>query len=120
VPTLRGEGGLEAGPEGVPQVGEPQEKELCAGPPAALDYVDGSGGGGAVLPGGLRVGSPVTACHQHTHTQNVQSHFSRCQLLCRHIWAMRGLRRLETNERLNPIKDGGGGLKVPAYCLYAF
>jgi hypothetical protein len=53
VPTLWGEGGLGAGPEGVPQVGEPQKKELCAGPPTALGYVNGSGGGGAVLPGGL-------------------------------------------------------------------
>jgi hypothetical protein len=69
VPTLwGGGGGFGACPEGVPQVGEPQEKELCAGPPAALGYVDGSGGGGTVLLGGLRVGLTVTACHQHTHT----------------------------------------------------
>jgi hypothetical protein len=33
VPTLwGGGGGLAAHPEGMPQVGEPQEKELCAGP----------------------------------------------------------------------------------------
>jgi hypothetical protein len=59
---LWGGGGLGARPEGVPQVGEPQEKELCAIPPAALGYVNGSGEGGAVLPGGLRLGSPVTIC----------------------------------------------------------
>jgi hypothetical protein len=65
-------GGLGSRPEGVPRVGETQEKELCAGPPAALCYVDGSGGGGTVLPGGLRLGSPVTVCrltHTHTHTK---------------------------------------------------
>jgi hypothetical protein len=48
-----GGGGLGARPEGMPQVREPQEKELCAGPPAALGYVDGLGGGGTVLPEGL-------------------------------------------------------------------
>jgi hypothetical protein len=53
VPTLWGGGGLGARSEGVPRVGEPQEKELCAGPSAALGYVDGSGGGNTVLPGGL-------------------------------------------------------------------
>ena len=57
-----GGGGLGARPEDVPRVGEPQEKELCADFPAALGYVDGSGGGGAVLPGGLQLGSPVTVC----------------------------------------------------------
>jgi hypothetical protein len=31
-----GGGGLGAHPEDVPQVGEPQEKELCAGPPPLL------------------------------------------------------------------------------------
>jgi hypothetical protein len=43
--------------------------------PAAFGYVDRSGGGGAVLPGDLRFGSPVTVCHhtrththKHTHT----------------------------------------------------
>jgi hypothetical protein len=54
VPRLwGGEGRLGALPEGVPQVGEPQEKELCAGPPTAPGYVNGLGGGGMVLPGGL-------------------------------------------------------------------
>jgi hypothetical protein len=54
VPTLwGGGGGLGARPEVVPRVGEPQEKELYAGPPAPLGYVDESGGGGAVFPGGL-------------------------------------------------------------------
>jgi hypothetical protein len=53
-----GGGGLGARPEGMPRVGESQEKDLCAGPPAALDYVDRSGGGGTVFPGGLRVGAP--------------------------------------------------------------
>jgi hypothetical protein len=52
---------LGACPEDVPGVREPEEKALCAGLPAALDYDDGSGGCGAVLPGGLRLGSPVTA-----------------------------------------------------------
>jgi hypothetical protein len=64
------------------------------------------------------VGSPVTACYQHTHThtRNVRSHLFRCQLICRRIWAMRGLSKLETNERLNPIKEGReGGLKVPYF-----
>jgi hypothetical protein len=69
MPTLwGGEGRLGAHPEGVPPVGEPQEKELCAGPPAALGYVNRSGGGGTVFPGGLRVGPSVTVCRQHTHT----------------------------------------------------
>jgi hypothetical protein len=69
LPMLWGEGGgLGARPEGVPRAGEPQEKELCAGPPAALGYVDGSGGCGSVLPGGLRVGAPVTDCRSTTTT----------------------------------------------------
>jgi hypothetical protein len=38
----------------------PGEGTLCRSP-AALGYVDGSAGGGAVLPGGLRVVSPMTA-----------------------------------------------------------
>jgi hypothetical protein len=66
-----GGGGLGARPEGVPRVGEPQEKELCAGPPAALGYVDGSGGGGTVLPGGLRLGSPATVCHLNIQTNKL-------------------------------------------------
>jgi hypothetical protein len=67
--TLWGGGrGLGAHPDGMPQVGEPQEKELCAGPPAALSYVDGLGRNGTVLQGGLQLGSPVTVCcHTHTH-----------------------------------------------------
>jgi hypothetical protein len=48
-----GGGGFAARPEGVPRVGEPQEKELCAGPPATLGYVDGPGGGSEVFSGGL-------------------------------------------------------------------
>jgi hypothetical protein len=60
VPTLWGGGGLGARPEDVPRAGELQEKELCAGPPAALGHIDGSGGGGSVLPGGLQMGAPVT------------------------------------------------------------
>jgi hypothetical protein len=63
-----GGGGLGARPESVPRVGEPQEKELCAGPPAAFGYFDGSGGGATVLPGGLQVGPSVTVSRQHTHT----------------------------------------------------
>jgi hypothetical protein len=52
-----------------PELKSPQEKELCAAPPAALGYVDRSGGGGAVLPGDLRVGAPVTVCRQQTNKQ---------------------------------------------------
>jgi hypothetical protein len=68
VPTLWGGRGLGARPEGVPRVEVPQEKELCAGPSAAFGYDDGSGGGGAVLPGGLQVGSLVTVCRSTTTT----------------------------------------------------
>jgi hypothetical protein len=40
MPTLwGGGGGLRARPEGMPRVGEPKEKELCAGPSAPLGYV---------------------------------------------------------------------------------
>jgi hypothetical protein len=65
MPTLwGGGGGLGARPEGMPQAGETQEKELYVDPPTALS---------TVLPGGLRVGPPMTACrqHKHTHTQGV-------------------------------------------------
>jgi hypothetical protein len=55
-----GGGGLGAHPVGVPRVGEPHEKELCAGSPAALSHVGGPDKNGAVFPGGLQLGSPVT------------------------------------------------------------
>jgi hypothetical protein len=72
VPTLWGAGvRLEARHEGVSRVGEPQEKELSASPSAALSYVDGSGGRGAVLPGGLRMESPTTVCRSTTTSQPV-------------------------------------------------
>jgi hypothetical protein len=70
VPTSWRGGGLGARPEGMPRVGEPQEKEHCVGPPAALGYGDGSSRGGAVLPGGLQVGSPVTVCRSTTTTSS--------------------------------------------------
>jgi hypothetical protein len=60
--TLRahmGRRGLGACPEGVSQVGEPQKKELCAGPVAAPGHNDGQDGNGAVFPGGLQLQSPV-------------------------------------------------------------
>ena len=44
----------------MPQVREPYEKELCAGPLVTLGYGDGSSGDGAVLSGGLKLGSPAT------------------------------------------------------------
>ena len=72
MPTLwGGGGGLGARPEDVPRVGEPQEKELCAGPPAPLGYVDGSGGGGAVFPGGLRM-APVSRVPLNKQTNKPQ------------------------------------------------
>ena len=70
MPTLwGGGGGLGARPEDVPRVGEPQEKELCAGPPAPLGYVDGSGGGGTVFPGGLRM-APVSRVPLNNNNNN--------------------------------------------------
>jgi hypothetical protein len=60
VPTLCGERGLGAHPEGMPRVGEPQEKELCADPPAAFGHDNEPGGSGAVFSGGLRLGFPAT------------------------------------------------------------
>jgi hypothetical protein len=69
VPTLSGEGGeLGARPEDMPGVGEPKEKELCAGPPAPLGHDDGPCRCGMVLPGGLRLGSPTTAAPLTTTT----------------------------------------------------
>jgi hypothetical protein len=70
--------------EHILRVGEPQEKELCASPPAALGYVHGSGRGGTVLPGGLLLGSPVTVCRQHTHTH--RPHLSRLPYHCA-LWS---------------------------------
>jgi hypothetical protein len=63
---------LEYAPRACPKL-EPQEKELCAGPPAAFGFSNGSGGGGAVLPGGLRVGSPVTVCRSTTTTTTTKT-----------------------------------------------
>jgi hypothetical protein len=40
-------------------LGEPEETELCAGPPAAFRYDNGPGRCGMVLPGGLQLGPPV-------------------------------------------------------------
>jgi hypothetical protein len=54
-------GGLGAHPEDVPIIREPEEKELCAGPSVALGHDDGTGRCGAVLPGGLQLGSPASA-----------------------------------------------------------
>jgi hypothetical protein len=70
VPTLWGGGGrLGARPEGVPRAGEPQEKEICAGPPAALGYVDGSGGGGSV--NGPRDRSPLNNNNNNNNNDDV-------------------------------------------------
>jgi hypothetical protein len=70
LPMLWGGGsGLGARPEGVPRVGEPQEKELYAGPAAALGHDDRPGGNGTVFPGGLRLGSPVIV-RCYTNKQN--------------------------------------------------
>jgi hypothetical protein len=79
VPTLLGGAGLGARPEGVPQVGEPQEKTNCASPPAALAYVNRLGGDGAVFPGGLQLGSPMTVCcHTRTTTTTSTTHPGHC------------------------------------------
>jgi hypothetical protein len=64
-----GEEDLEHVLKGIPRAGEPQEKELCAGPLAALGYVDGSGGGGTVLPGGLRM-APVSRVPLNNNNNN--------------------------------------------------
>jgi hypothetical protein len=80
--------GLGAHPEGVPQVGEPQEKELCVGPPAALGYVDGSGGGGTVFPGGLRL-SPVSRVPLNNNNNNNDS----CKILMMENKVTLGLRQ---------------------------
>jgi hypothetical protein len=60
MPTLWGGGGLGACPENVPGIGEPKEKELCAGSPALLDHDDEPSGCGAVLQGGLQLGPPAS------------------------------------------------------------
>jgi hypothetical protein len=65
---LWGGGGLRAPPEGVPGVGEPEEKKLCAGHTAALGHDVGPGGCGTVLPGGLQLGYPATAAALTTTT----------------------------------------------------
>jgi hypothetical protein len=45
----------------MPGFEEPEDKELCAGPVAALSHNDGPGGCGAVLLGGLQFGPSATA-----------------------------------------------------------
>jgi hypothetical protein len=76
VPMLwGGGGGLGACPEGVPRAGEPQEKELCAGPPAALGYIGGSGGGGMVFPGGLSM-APVSLSPHNNNNNNNNNNFN--------------------------------------------
>jgi hypothetical protein len=71
-----GGGGLGASPADVPKIGEPKEKELCAGPPATLGYDNGPGGCGTVLPGGLQLGPPVIVfCHHNNNNPEVSNKF---------------------------------------------
>jgi hypothetical protein len=50
-----------------PELESPRRRNFVQVPPP-LSAFDGLGGGGTVLPGGLRVGPSVTVCRQHTHT----------------------------------------------------
>jgi hypothetical protein len=60
MPTLLGGGGLGARSADVPEIGEFEGKELCAGPTATLGHDDGPGGCGVFFQGGLRFGPPAS------------------------------------------------------------
>jgi hypothetical protein len=72
VPTLWGGGGFEACPADVPGIGEPEVKELCAGPAAALGFDNKPVRCGTVLPGGLQLEPPVIArCSTNKQTNDM-------------------------------------------------